>query len=662
MKKLLLLTAMTAFLGFSGNFCLALDVNKKMGKPTNEELSMTEYAPDPEAEAVVLYSSTDVRYIVRNRSFMVQTHYKKRIKILKEDGKSEGDISIVVYDAEDGIKDVLSGLKGNTYNLNNGQVVKSKLNADLKNEQRLDQNYVVKKISMPNVMVGSVLELEYEITSEDYSTIDTWYAQEDIPVFFTEYDIVVPEWFTMRTNQTGRAPLTAKREETNYVTTVGSGVLSASATAEHFEGHEMPRIKEDSYIMCLKDYMTKVTKELTNITVPGFLYQSYNQDWSHELGDLMESSYFGRLCKHNTPFTFKWTGDSAWPEDFTVKQKIDSLRNLLWSQYDWNESYNLYARNIRNLDKEKSGNSATLNFALMNMLNEAGVPTYPVVMSRRSKGRLPIMPSRKHLNAMVLCSLDPADSTYIYFDAGSKDYPVGVIPSDFLAQKAFVLNPEIKKFQTKNLENVCKGSKICSLNLAISNEGLMTGSSSSNHRGLGAARFRQQFRQAKDQEEYIRNLSATADIEIEDYQIRNLSNSQESVVESYSLSKQLDIENDRMYVNPFIGFEFASAFRDETRDLPVEMPYNTTQKISVNLQLPDGYEVEEMPKGLNLKLPDGTITSRMGFQQAGQTVRITYNFNRTATFFDVSQYVLLRNCYSAIEQAGNERIVLKKKQ
>ncbi|MBO6012149.1 MAG: DUF3857 domain-containing protein, partial [Bacteroidales bacterium] len=90
MKKLLLLTAMTAFLGFSGNFCLALDVNKKMGKPTNEELSMTEYAPDPEAEAVVLYSSTDVRYIVRNGSFMVQTHYKKRIKILKEDGKSEG--------------------------------------------------------------------------------------------------------------------------------------------------------------------------------------------------------------------------------------------------------------------------------------------------------------------------------------------------------------------------------------------------------------------------------------------------------------------------------------------------------------------------------------------------------------------------------------------
>ena len=47
--------------------------NLKWGKPTDEELNMTTYAPDPEAEAVVLCSQTELRFDLSSSSFKLNT-------------------------------------------------------------------------------------------------------------------------------------------------------------------------------------------------------------------------------------------------------------------------------------------------------------------------------------------------------------------------------------------------------------------------------------------------------------------------------------------------------------------------------------------------------------------------------------------------------------
>ena len=46
------------------------DVNMKFGKPTKEEMQMTIYTPDPQADAVVLCRLTDVEYTVQRNSFL----------------------------------------------------------------------------------------------------------------------------------------------------------------------------------------------------------------------------------------------------------------------------------------------------------------------------------------------------------------------------------------------------------------------------------------------------------------------------------------------------------------------------------------------------------------------------------------------------------------
>ena len=62
------------------------NVNMKFGKPTKEELQMTTYEADPEADAVVLCRLTDVEYIIQENGYLVDYREKCRIKVLKPEG------------------------------------------------------------------------------------------------------------------------------------------------------------------------------------------------------------------------------------------------------------------------------------------------------------------------------------------------------------------------------------------------------------------------------------------------------------------------------------------------------------------------------------------------------------------------------------------------
>ena len=62
-----------------------LQPNKKWGKPTQEEMTMTQYAADPDAEAVILYNKVETYYTIRTNGFLITNQVKCRIKVLKPD-------------------------------------------------------------------------------------------------------------------------------------------------------------------------------------------------------------------------------------------------------------------------------------------------------------------------------------------------------------------------------------------------------------------------------------------------------------------------------------------------------------------------------------------------------------------------------------------------
>ena len=61
-------------------------VNMKFGKPAKEEVQMTAYAAEPDAEAVVLCRLTEVEYSIQQTGYLVDYREKIRIKVLKPSG------------------------------------------------------------------------------------------------------------------------------------------------------------------------------------------------------------------------------------------------------------------------------------------------------------------------------------------------------------------------------------------------------------------------------------------------------------------------------------------------------------------------------------------------------------------------------------------------
>ncbi|MBL1488744.1 DUF3857 domain-containing protein, partial [Klebsiella pneumoniae] len=73
--------------------------------------------------------------------------------------------------------EVVRGLKATAYNLENGKVVKTKMESSSVHEEELDTNDKLLKFSVTQVRVGTVIEYEYRLESDYYYQLRDWYAQ-----------------------------------------------------------------------------------------------------------------------------------------------------------------------------------------------------------------------------------------------------------------------------------------------------------------------------------------------------------------------------------------------------------------------------------------------------------------------------------------------------
>lgn len=660
-KKLVFLAAALALASSTVN---ALERNSKMGKPTMEEMEMTTYAPDPEADAVILFSDTDVRYDYQPNTGQFQLIYycKERIKVLTQEGAKAGNVSLHYFDPESTseIEEDIRGLKVSTYNLENGKVVRTKMSNDLESSERIDRNNCQVKFAAPNVKVGSVIEYEYKLYSNYFFHPNTWYAQREYPVFYTQYMIGVPDWFTFFCYPSGICPLVSTRGVDTFTVHVGTQTISTTEIQHKFSGSELPAMKDVDFVFCVDDYNTRVEHELKMIALPGSFTKSYNETWLDLAKQLAEDEDFGARFKMQNPLAEEQKA-LALTEDMTIEERVDRLRELLLSQYKWNGSYSLWgasARKIRN-DKDRELNMGSLDFVMMAMLRDAGINATPVVMSRRSKGRLPLFPSSRYFNAMVL-QVETSDSTYLYVDPTAEGYPVGTLPPDLMADQGLVVRSNGATIV--NLGKVAQGSTVYAVQARVSDDGNeMTGSVDIAYRQENAGSVRESFRAAKDSVEFAQKRMSLDDLEISSFTISEARANSDQVKEHYEFQQQLQNTGDHIYVNPYPFLSLTSPFTAETRMLPVEWPYAVSTRYVITINIPEGYEVEEVPKSKSIKLNDEmTVTSKIAIQPTSILVRL--NLSRQSTIMLPDKYQDLRSYYADMEAMTQEMIVLKKKQ
>jgi len=164
------------------------------------------------------------------------------------------------------------------------------------------------------------------------------------------------------------------------------------------------------------------------------------------------------------------------------------------------------------------------------------------------------------------------------------------------------------------------------------------------------------------QEDYFNRLAKEypTEVKIENPEIDSLKNYDEPVTVKYDLKLNLG-DDDIIYFNPILNEGIkTNPFKSATRLYPVEMPYKTNQLYSLDMDVPKGYKVDELPKSVRVKLNETDGMFEYLISQDDNNIKLQCRLVLYKTKFPVEDYQNLRDFYTYVIKKQSEQIVFKK--
>jgi len=644
----------------------ATDVSKKWGKVTNEELAMTVYPKDTSARAVVLNQQRYTTYSYNaNTGFRVTHYVTQKIKILKAEGKDEGTINIPFYYRTNGDREMVTGIEAWTYNLVNGKVVRTKLDKEYLFEEEINQNYHRIKFSMPEVNVGSVIEFKYNLVTERVYSLPDWDIQRDVPVLNSDYLASIPEYFDYNIAVKGFENLDIKDGAENAQFNLGNDVsgspifLSCTMRMIHCIAQDVPALKDEDYVWCLDDYISGLRFELSGTRFPNTFYKPFTTSWDDLEKSINDDTNMPQYLKMKNP----------WKEEIAKllsnitdeKVKIELLYDFVKKHVRWNDSYALIGDDPKEALKNGTGSNAQINHLLMSTLRDAGIQTYPILLSRRTNGRLPVThPSINKLSTFIVAAQTKDSSTY-YMDGSSKYGGLNVLPTSLLVERARVYN-QASDEKWVDLTQLNKNFQISNIQATLDNNGLLSGVRSTSYTNQLAYDYKSRFAASKDSMEFVKQIQNDFDVSVDSLDVSGKEPMSSSVNERIVFNKQMDLAGDFIYLNPMIFKHLTvNQFTQTERKLPIEFAFLSGYQTVCSIQIPDNYQVEELPKSVKYIINGNKAVCQFMALQSGNSVVFKYFFQMKQLIFPESDYTVLRDFYGSAVAKNMEMLVLKKK-
>jgi hypothetical protein len=116
-----------------------------------------------------------------------------------------------------------------------------------------------------------------------------------------------------------------------------------------------------------------------------------------------------------------------------------------------------------------------------------------------------------------------------------------------------------------------------------------------------------------------------------------------------------------LYIDPFLYSNFKeNPFKMENRNYPVDYSYPMGEKYVFQLSIPEGYEVDELPESVSLKLSDGGASFKLISSSTNNKIQILRQFKMKKHKFLPEEYDGLKGIFDRMIEKSGEMIVLKK--
>lgn len=642
----------------------------KFGDVSVNDFSTKVYSVDTNASAVVI-ADVGSCTIEGNRKgwFSAVNKHFKRVHILNKNGYDIANVSISLYtNGED--EEVLEKLKAITYNLENGKVVETKL--DTKSsvfEDKIDKKRKIKKFTFPNIKEGSIIEFEYTTVSDFINSPDAWEFQGAYPRLWSEFSFNVPEFFNYTFLTQGYLNYTVKtvdevQNNFNITDPGGAGASShysftAKVNAYRWAIKDVPILKEESYTTSIDNHIQKISFELVERRSP-LAYYRYIESWPKVAQELMEYEKFGYSVQK----------DNGWLKDVVrpivsggESQEVQAKKIFEWVRNNFtctNRQRVMMEQSLKGLMKSKNGNVAEINLLLTAMLRFLDIEADPVILSTRSNGfAYSIFPMLSQYN-YVVCRAK-VNGNFVMLDASEPEIGYGHLPLRCYNGYARVINSNAEAIDL--LADSIVERKNTLVFVINDEKGKFTGSIQQTPGYYESLDIRDDVK-SKGMESFQKDIKTAmgSDMTVYNFGIDSLKNYSEPVGIHY----EFDMENngeDIIYLNPLFGEAYKeNPFKSAERKYPVEMSYCSDETFSLQMEVPRGYMVDELPKSMVLKLneeEDGLFEYRIS--QSGESISMRCRLHFKRANFAADEYELLREFFSLVVKKQGEQIVFKKK-
>lgn len=611
---------------------------------TPEELKMTAEPLAPGAPAIILYRQVD-----RNDSSAAP--YEDtfvRIKILTDEGRKYADVQIP-YDKGSGTR--ISKLSARTIHAD-GSVSEFKGTPFEKEIVKArGWKYMTKTLALPDVQVGSVMEVSYRQEFYGYTDFPRWILTDELFTKRAQFSLFpTDKWALSWTGYRLPNGTPAPKESDKVLRLEVSNIPAFDVEDYMPPPFEVASLVEFTYLWDSEKDVTKYWK-------------NRSKDWNQVVDDFMNR----RRAMEHAVSEIVSPGDSPELKAQKIFERVQKLRNLTWERKKTEQEYRRDKQKdnltVQDVWGHGYGENDDLNWLFLALVRAAGLEAYPVWASDRyyyffqNSQRN----DRKLLHPIVVLKINGQN---VFCDAGTPFLGYAMLPWYETAVPGLRLGKDGGEWITTPAPASANSRVVRSATLSLAENGDLSGKLTVTFTGLKATELRTDDR---DQDETHRKKGLEDEVksyipvaaEVELINKPDWTSSSPPLIAEFNINVSgWGSSAGKKAILP-AGLFTASEktqFQRVQRVHPIYFHYPYQVEDDIRIRLPAGWQISSVPNPATL---EGNVVSYAFKSEADKdTVHINRKLSIDALLLAQKSYPVLRAFFQSVRVADEGQVLL----
>ncbi|MEQ9300373.1 MAG: hypothetical protein RIF33_17500 [Cyclobacteriaceae bacterium] len=511
----------------------------------------------------------------------------------------------------------------------------SEMSKDNVDEERVYERVFRKRVSLPNVKSGSMVEIKTESRFHRDFRRYTWDFQWDVPVYKSEFSFSYDKIKEYRTDFRG------------YIGLVDNERFEKGGNVHHrWVAEYVPALKKEPFVRSHDNYSFKVVLKLKSVQA-----DPYMSTWKNAVEELHYSSNYYEKQPHLRKVSDSLSSISD------PKQLVSSAYHYIRDHMSWNglDGYRLYDHLSKGF-KDGVGSAAQINMNLIVLLKNLDIEAYPVLVKNTENGYLDTMSVSLNEFDKVIVQARVNGRNYL-LDATCKFCPLNKLPAEQLNNLGLVVRntaPNAGSYNWVETHLANEFREVDMINLTLNPQGILSKNYIRDLKGIDAINIKNQI-DSTSLDKYLQN-ALTDDIDLtlveSSYDMKEGGLRLNLRLESTSTGEDIHIIN-------LLGL-CKSNFKlsDAERLYPIDLGAPVHKKIIVNFELPENSEIVDAPVSEVIAIGDDAKYTYY-IQRGDKKLQLSISLDLNKSLWSTSEYLDLKNFFDKIVEKENEELILQ---